>query len=197
MSVFVYFSMYYLSFFPLWLTILFIDIKSLIDGGADKWTEIIGLAGIIIVFFISALILFMKFYVSDDEKYTFTIQDAKESKTITADFLLTYILPLIAFDFRQWDEVVKFLIFFFTLGYLCIRHSYLSTNILLEFMNYRMYDCKLLNGDYKEVKRIIISKNILTIKKGEYVQVKILNNEYFLDLYDKARKIKPYKFFQR
>ena len=49
-----------------------------------------------------------KFFVTDDEKYVLTINDAKESKTITAEFLLSYILPLFAFDFTQWDEVVKF-----------------------------------------------------------------------------------------
>ena len=53
-------------------------------------------------------ILFVIFFVTDDEKYVLTINDAKESKTITAEFLLSYILPLFAFDFTQWDEVVKF-----------------------------------------------------------------------------------------
>ena len=85
MSVFVSFSMYFLSFVPLWITVLFIDIKSLVDGGGDKWTEIIGITGILLGLLISAIILFTKFYVSDDEKYTLTIQDAKESKTITAE----------------------------------------------------------------------------------------------------------------
>ena len=70
MSVFVSFSMYFLSFGPLWITVLFIDIKSLVDGGGDKWTEIIGITGILLGLLISAIILFTKFYVSDDEKYT-------------------------------------------------------------------------------------------------------------------------------
>ena len=48
MSVFVSFSMYFLSFVPLWITVLFIDIKSLVDGGGDKWTEIIGITGILL-----------------------------------------------------------------------------------------------------------------------------------------------------
>lgn len=187
MSIFVSFSMYFLSFVPLWITVLFIDIKSLIDGGGDKWTEIIGITGIVFGFFISVAILFVKFFVSDDEKYTYKIQDARESKTITAEFLLSYILPLFAFDFTQWDEVVKFLIFFFIFGYLCIRHSYFSVNIILEIIHYRMYACKLLNADGKEVERIIISRNMLSTNKGKDVQVKILNNEYYLDLYDKKR----------
>ena len=187
MSVFVSFSMYFLSFVPLWITVLFIDIKSLVDGGGDKWTEIIGIAGILLGLLISAIILFTKFYVSDDEKYTLTIQDAKESKTITAEFLLSYILPLFAFDFTRWDEVVKFLIFFLIFGYLCIRHNNFSVNIILELMHYRMYDCSLMNADGKVVDRIVISKNILSTSKGKDIEVKILNNEYYLDLYDKKK----------
>ena len=114
-----------------------------------------------------------------------TINDAKESKTITAEFLLSYILPLFAFDFTQWDEVVKFLIFFLIFGFLCIRHNNFSVNIILELMHYRMYECKLMNADGMEVERTVISKNILSTSKGKDVQVKILNNEYYLDLYDK------------
>ena len=94
MSIFVSFSMYFLSFVPLWITVLFIDIKSLIEGGGDKWTEIISISGILLGVLTSLIILFVKFFVADDEKYVLTIQEAKESKTITAEFLLSYILPL-------------------------------------------------------------------------------------------------------
>lgn len=187
MSIFVSFSMYFLSFVPLWITVLFIDIKSLIDGGGDNWTEIISVSGILSGLLISLIILFAKFFVIDDEKYMFTIQEAKESKTITAEFLLSYILPLFAFDFTQWDEVVKFLIFFLIFGFLCIRHNNFSVNIVLEIMHYRMYECSLMNADGKEVDRTVISKNILSTSKGKDIQVKILNNEYYLDLYDKKK----------
>ena len=185
MSVFVSLGMYILSFAPLCITVLFIDIKSLVDGGGDKWTEIIGITGILLGMLISAIILFTKFFVTDDEKYTLTIQEAKESKTITAEFLLSYILPLFAFDFTQWDEVVKFLIFFIILGYLCIRHNNFSVNIILELMCYRLYDCILMNADGQVVDRTVISKNILSTSKGKDIEVKILNNEYYLDLDDK------------
>lgn len=187
MSIFVSFSMYFLSFVPLWITILFIDIKSLIDVGGDKWTEIISISGILLGLLVSLIILFIKFFVIDDEKYVLTIQEVKESKTITADFLLSYILPLFAFDFTQWDEVVKFLIFFLMFGFLCVRHNNFSVNIVLEFMHYRMYECSLMNADGKEVERTIISKNILSTSKGKDIRVKILNNEYYLDLYDNKK----------
>lgn len=46
---------------------------------------------------------------------------------------------------------------------------------------------RLINADGKEVKRTVISKNMLTTSKGKDIQVKILNNEYYLDLYDKRK----------
>lgn len=45
----------------------------------------------------------------------------------------------------------------------------------------------LINDDAKGVERTVISKDILTIRKGKDIQVKILNNEYSLDLYDKKK----------
>lgn len=101
MSIIVSFSMYFLSFVPLWIAVLFIDIKSLLEGGGDKWTEIISIIGIILGLFVSLIVLFVKFFVVDDEKYVFTILGAKESKTITTEPLLSYILPLFAFDFHN------------------------------------------------------------------------------------------------
>lgn len=183
MSIFVSFSMYFLSFMPLWITMLFVDIKSLFEGGKDKWTETISIIVILLGSLIALVILFVKFYMIDDEKHTLKIQDAKESKTITAEFLLSYILPLFAFDFTQWDEVVEFLIFFLIFGYLCIRHNFFSVNIILEIMHFRIYECSLINADNKVVARTVISKNMLTMSKGNDIKVKILNNEYCLDLH--------------
>ena len=78
MSIFVSFSMYFLSFMPLWITVLFVDIKSLFEGGKDKWTETISITAILLGLLIALVILFVKFYMINDEKYTLKIQDAKE-----------------------------------------------------------------------------------------------------------------------
>ena len=188
MSIFIYyFSMYFLSFTPLWITVLFIDIKSLFEGGGNKWTEIISIIIISVFYLISLIILLIKFYKPTDKKYTFRIKDAKESKSITAEFLLSYILPLFAFNFTLWDEIVKFMIFFLVFGYLCIRHNYFSANIILEIIRYKMYECVMINKDNKEIRKIVISKKSLNTLKGENIVVKILNNEYCLDLYNSKK----------
>lgn len=58
-----------------------------------------------------------------------------------AEYLLSYILPLFAFDFTVWNGVVLFLIFFTILGFLCIKHNYFSVNIILEMAEFRFYNC--------------------------------------------------------
>ena len=185
---FISFCMYYLSFLPLWVTVLFIDVKSLAEGGGKKYTEIISITLILFGLLISFVSLFVKFYVLDDEEYKFTVQKAKESKTITAEFLLSYILPLFAFDFTQWDEAVKFLIFFVVFGFLCIRHNYFSVNIVLEILHYKMYECSLVNADNMVVEKTVVSKKNLTITKGKTIRAKILNNEFCLDTHDEIKE---------
>lgn len=111
----------------------------------------------------------------------YNLKSVKEEKTITAEYLLSYILPLFAFDFTLWNEVVLFLIFFITFGFLCIRHNYFSVNIILELANFRFYQCELENEDGVVIEKRIISHRKLNGFKGENILVKSLNNEYMLD----------------
>lgn len=101
---------------------------------------------------------------------------------MTAEYLLSYILPLFAFDFTVWNGVVLFLIFFTTLGFLCIKHNYFSVNIILEIAEFRFYNCILKNEDGIESEQIIISRRRLTGCIGEELYLKALNNEYKLDI---------------
>lgn len=116
MSLILSFCMYYLSFMPLWVTVLFIDIKSLIEGGDYKGTETLSI--VLIIIFLIVTILYMLWYFNRfNEGFIeeYEIVKVKEGKMVTVEFLLSYILPLFAFDLCRWDQVVEFLVFF------CIR----------------------------------------------------------------------------
>lgn len=118
--------------------VLFIDTKSLFVGGDNKGTEIISIV-CILTFFLAAIIYLLCYFRSNSGFFEeYEIVKAHESKMITAEFLLSYILPLFAFDFCIWDQVVEYLIFFSILGFLCIRHNYFSVNIILEIMKYKI-----------------------------------------------------------
>lgn len=175
--------LYFTSFFPLWLSILFIDVMSCCENSNNIWTERISISIILIVSFISFIILLFVFSKKSKEGCAkVMIKDVTEDKTITSEYLLSYILPLFAFDFTRWDQVVLFLIFFLILGFLCIRHNYFSVNVWLEFLNYKMYTCNLENEDGIVIRKKIISHRILSVHKGEDIYLKSLNNEIKLDI---------------
>ena len=57
MSIITGFCMFFLSFCPLWLSVLFIDIKSICEGNTNIWTEIISVSLVLSVSVISLIVL--------------------------------------------------------------------------------------------------------------------------------------------
>lgn len=179
MSVITSFSMFFLSFFPLWISILFIGGRSIYIGSPNIWTEIISISLILVVSIFSGVILFFKLNPKDKSgAQPYTILTVQEEKTITAEFLLSYMLPLFAFDFTIWHEVVLFLIFFLVFAFLCIRHNYFSVNILLELMKYRFYNCELQNEDGKVINKVIVTQETLSANISTEICIRSINNEY-------------------
>lgn len=142
MSILLSLSLYHTSFLPLWISILFIDIKSIVEGSPHLNTEIVELLCIVISLPICISIIFIVLHNKRRERtIPQTLVSINEEKRIIVEYLLTYILPFFAFDFTRWDQVIPFLIFYLTLGFLCIRHNYLSVNIVLEIAGFRLYRC--------------------------------------------------------
>ena len=179
MSLFIVISLFITSFFPLWISIIFIDVKSIMRKGRKQDKEIISIIAIIIVNFFSIIALKKKKKREPITSEEMKISYACENKTISSEYLLAYILPLFAFDFTQWDSVVLFLIFFITLGYICVKHNNFSVNILLEILKYNVYDCKIKTEENDlEIERKIISKTNLSKYRGRIIRIENLNNEY-------------------
>lgn len=106
------FSLYFVSFLPLWVSVLFIDILSIAENQTETRTEYISICCILIVLFISIVIIYHELRKHGKEgSRRQTIKAVREEKSITAEFLLSYILPLFAFDFTLWNQVVLFLVF--------------------------------------------------------------------------------------
>ena len=83
----------------------------------------------IICIIVTEIVLNKKETINREE---YILVSASDEKFITAEFLMTYVLPLFAFDFTKWDGVVLFLFFFLIFGVLVHRHKYFCTNIYLE-----------------------------------------------------------------
>lgn len=184
MSKIFFLCLYHTSFAPLWISILFIDIKSCIEIPSNQWTEYISIGCILISCLIALIVLLAALYNTNGKEGTtqHKVISATEEKSITAEYLLSYILPLFAFDFSQWSQVVLFLIFYLTLGFLCIRHNYFSMNIILEIVNFRFYTCMVENEDGQKSEQRILSHRRLNGCIGDILYLKSLNNEYKLDI---------------
>ena len=97
MSLILSIAMYILSFTPLWLTVVFEDVISIIDGG-NIYTEIISIVCMAVGVLSSVLVVHYQFkYANNRAPEVYTLEEVKECKTITAEFLISYILPLFAF----------------------------------------------------------------------------------------------------
>ena len=179
MSALVSASLFFLSFAPLWMSVIFIDVMSIADGTENAWTEIISVSIILICFLVCLIIMMLSLNPKDTSNaQPYVLTDVSEEKAITAEYLLSYILPLFAFDFTLWRQVMLFLVFFATLGFLCIRHNYYCVNIMLELLGYRFYRCKLENEDGVPISKLVISKQQLNGFRTHTIRLRKLNNEY-------------------
>lgn len=111
---------------------------------------------------------------------------AKKANKLTAEFLLAYILPMLAFDFSCLKSIVLFLVYFSVLSFLCVRNSNVYTNIFFEIKNYRMYDCDIecpvLNESKIFTDCLIISKNFLTQTLPREIDYFDFENYIYIDI---------------
>lgn len=114
------------------------------------------------------------------------IKKALRANKLSSEFLLAYILPMIAFDFAEFKSVVLFIIYFGMLAFLCIRNSNVYTNIWLEIKGYRMYLCDLeaniMDRPHIYEECLVISKNNLTIKIENDIECWDFDNYIYIDL---------------
>lgn len=106
---------------------------------------------------------------------------AEEEKSLTTEYLLSYMLPLFTFDFTKWNSVVLFLIFFSTLAFLSVKHKRVSANIVLEIFGFSFYQCLLKDRSGYFKKQIVISHRELAYEEGLEIYLRPLNYEYSID----------------
>lgn len=179
-------NMFFTSFLPLWFSIIIFDVWDIVCYSLKyvpsyaQWHENIlnFISGVLIqvitIFFLlicSAISMHgINKEIREQGKNRTptrgTITRAKRANKLTAEFLLAYILPMIAFDYGELKQIALFIVYFTVLSFLCIRNSNVYTNILLEFKGYKMYDCNIectklgVMCHYKDC--IVISQNNLT-----------------------------------
>ena len=89
MSGFTGFFMFFLSFLPLWVSVLFLDFKSILEKNPYTYTEKVSIVLIMLTFLVSFLVLkrILNPYDSGGSS-VYTIHSASEDKTLTSEFFL-------------------------------------------------------------------------------------------------------------
>lgn len=184
MSKYFKIAMFFTSFLPLWISIIFIDILSIAKKNTNLYTEFISLICISIAIIFSAFVIYGSMNKIKQTDYSpYKIYTAAQEKGITSEFLISYILPLFAFDFTRWDSVIEFLIYFSILSFLCVRNNNVYANLIFELKNYKFYSCELLwtpEQQLKPIQVILISNINLCANKGNTIKVAILNKPFYL-----------------
>lgn len=136
-----------------------------------KQPLIVALLTIIILSFFM-LNFFVK-YISSQEKIIKTreIRNVKKLKESNITYLLSNIIPLIAFDFADIQQIISFLFIFFILLFMYVKYSLITYNPTAEILGYTNYSAELYKND-KKVKDIIILSKYKFTHSNTYYTVK-------------------------
>lgn len=187
-------NMFITSFIPLWLSIIVADAWDIVCNCKDSWDTNISVISNIctclktnLLLFISILVIiiivlcsilgirsFIKKVNTDRNILRGKIIKARKANKLSSEFLLAYILPMIAFDFDKLKSVTMFVIYFSVLAFLCLRNNNIYTNIWLEFKGYKIYNCDIectvMNSTNVYEDSIIISQEDLTVNETNIVK---------------------------
>lgn len=182
-------DMFITSFIPLWVSIFIVDLWNVIKkiiliwDSCQSFGKNIGncmfenLLLLISIFVVLIIVIMSVFGINSflkrlNQHNSFPegkIIKARKENKLSSEFLLAYILPMIAFDFCNPQDLVLFVIYFLVLAFLCIRNNNIYTNIMLEFKGYKMYNCDIECGVANDTHiyrdSIIISSEDLTLEK--------------------------------
>ena len=132
---------------------------------------------------------FLKIQQKSVNKQSGRIMKAKKLRNLSSEFLLAYILPLIAFNFSVLCDVILFIVYFMFLAWLCVRNNNVYTNILLELKGYKIYECdiecNILNKTITYTDSLLISTQDLTLQIGNTIDYWDFDKDIYIDLWEK------------
>lgn len=200
-------DMFVTSFIPLWTSIIIFDIWDMIVSAIDIFSKetkftvglcsfaldnVIQISSIVAIFIVLVnSVLGINRFLREREKSNQNqigrIVKAQKANKLSSEFLLAYILPLIAFDFGDLKSVVLFLTYFAILAFLCIRNNNIYTNVMLELKNYRIYSCDVerpIPGDKKVIYygSLFISKDDLTSADDNKIKFWDCDNDIYIHI---------------
>lgn len=208
------------SFIPLWVSIIISDMWDIVIYVVSRWKHLLNLdmdfkyvlfrflkanglmissimvISIVVVISIVDIKLFIRAKEKEGNSPVGRLLRITRANKLSAEFLLAYILPLIAFDFSDAKGVALFVLYFCVLAFLCIRNNNIYTNIYLEIKKFRMYECdvecRVANGSKVYKNSLVLSRRDLTTRTDGGMRYWDFDNYIYIDL-DQDGKNSPIK----
>ena len=162
----------------------YIDLMSVFYHKTQSpWTEIISVGCICIAYLISFPNMILTMWkLGKENSEQMQIKSVSEQKTASLEYMLSFVLPMFAFEFTQWETVILFILYFAVLSYLTLKHNLLVANIVFEVLHYQFYDVTVVNGYNVELTRKVISKRPLENLQAEDIFLRSMNNGFWCDV---------------
>lgn len=109
------------------------------------------------------------------------VRNVKKLKESNLTYLLSNIIPLIAFDFTNRQQIISFLIIFFILLMMYVKYSLIVYNPTIELLHYTNYSAELYkNGD--KIREITVLSKCEFSHPNTFYNVKSieLDSDFFL-----------------
>lgn len=148
MSLLMRCSAFYASYIPLYIMLGIKYFKWYKFTYTNLFIIILWSASIVSIIY---LLLYIKFKFKR-QKHSYYVTNIKKSPNGYTEYILTVILPLLAFDFNKIEQIICFIFIWIALGYLYVKYNQIKYNIF-DFLGYTLFSCDLysieenLNGD--------------------------------------------------
>ncbi len=183
MSTFFLTCTFVLSFTPLWAVIFIRSIIAVYVKENNIYTEMICIA------FIPAMIVFCWVVVrmilvnAGNRSVTkYRIENVEQQPFISTEYLLTCVLPLIAFDFSKWRGWIDFGVIFVFLLILFVKYHRFPANGFFELINYRFYSCEVISLRGNPYQIVIMSKDDIRANADIYIDVIRIDDRNYVTL---------------
>ena len=176
----------FLNFLPLWVVVIIRDTISIRTNSVNLGAEWCGMIGSLCGLVISLLVVCLELRKEKSrEGDVGNLLSLTEKKTLTAEVLLSYVLPLLAFDFGRWVGLLEFLMFFILISFLSVRHNLLGGNVFLELLGYRFYSCriniKMIGGSMKPKDYHLLTRRDLAGEEEKPISTVLLDTDLRID----------------
>lgn len=116
---------------------------------------------LLIIIIVAILVLILFIVIIKKQKIlieTVEVRNVKQLKESNLTYLLSNIIPLIAFDFTNRQQIVSFLIIFFVLLMMYAKYCLISYNPTTELLGYTSYSAEVCANNQKIRDITILSK---------------------------------------